>query len=327
MIFVNIQLTLTSQNFASQIALQDSGGEAPIPPPNNSRSPIRATEVMDPPESEGGGSIQHVNDPGAPTTEGTTHASAAADTTKLGPPAGGNAPPNAPISTDSANPRPGEEGAAESSARKRRRKKGSNISRKKKGGKSKRHRQGAVVESFRGNTPRPDLSPSLPAESAAKAADPTTTQLRALRNKMDYQKRKAEKDRDAVVELKGKVQSLESDKLELEKASQSYKQAAAKHEKEVEKNLRRLNDRTDRFTKFAEKKQAELTRARSGAKRTAAALKKQHDKELKQLTSTNFKQCRDLSKKVTLLESEVESVKFESVKAKADCDEKVEAME
>ena len=214
--------------------------------------------------------------------------------------------------------------SAEQPKKSRRRRRGGNISRTKKGDKSKRHRQSVPVEAFRGNTPAAAPTVNPPNNQTKSTAEDSA---RSLRNKLDYEKRKSVRDQKLMAELDEKVQSLEESNLEVEKANRSCTKAAAKIQKEADKNLDLLNSRTDRFTKFAEKKQVEITRVKSQAKRTVLRMTKNLERE----QASQFKQARAHSKEISVKDSRIEAVKKESVKAMGKLqsvyEQRVDAME
>ena len=148
---------------------------------------------------------------------------------------------------------------------------------------------------------------------------------------MDYQKRKAAKDREAVDSLKTEVKALEEDKTEMAKVNKDCHQLAAKYQAEADKNLKRLNARTDRFVSFVEKKEAQITRAKSEAKQTVSVLKSKHEKELNRQRAQQFRKSRAQDKEVAALKDEVGKAKTNAAKDVARAEDKFnerdEAME
>ena len=219
--------------------------------------------------------------------------------------------------------------------KKRRRRRGSSgISRTAKGKKAKGHRQNAEVEAFRGTNATDDTHTNLPVEEQTEiehAESGANDQLKSLRNKVYYQKQKGEQDRLAVESLKEEAKALKDDNIEMAKVNLDCQKMAAKYQAEAEKNLKRLNSRTARFSSYAERKEAMVTRVKSEAQRTVQKLTKTHKKETEKQRASHFKETRAREKAVVALEAEVANVKKaaakEVAKVEGDTQKSVEVME
>ena len=225
--------------------------------------------------------------------------------------------------------------------KKRRRKRSSGISRSSKGKKAKGHRQNAAVEGFRGINATDDTDTNLHVEEQteveqeesveAAASYAHNLELKSLRNKVYYQKRKGEQDRQAVALLKEEAKELKDDNIEMAKVNLDCQKMAVKYQAEAEKHLKRLNSRTARFSSYSERKEALVTRVKSEAQRTVQKLTKKHKKETEKQRASHFKETRVRDKAVVVLEAEVANVKNTAAKAVAKvegvCQKSVEVME
>ena len=153
-----------------------------------------------------------------------------------------------------------------------------------KGEKAKGHRQNAAVEGFRGINATDDTDTNLHVEEQteveqeesveAAASYAHNLELKSLRNKVYYQKRKGEQDRQAVALLKEEAKELKDDNIEMAKVNLDCQKMAVKYQVEAEKHLKRLNSRTARFSSYSERKEALVTRVKSEAQRTVQKLTK-----------------------------------------------------
>ena len=168
--------------------------------------------------------------------------------------------------------------------KKRRRKRSSGISRSSKGKKAKGHRQNAAVEGFQGINATDDTDTNLHVEEQteveqeesveAAASYAHNLELKSLRNKVYYQKRKGEQDRQAVALLKEEAKELKDDNIEMAKVNLDCQKMAVKYQAEAEKHLKCLNSCTARFSSYSERKEALVTRVKSEAQRTVQKLTK-----------------------------------------------------
>ena len=182
--------------------------------------------------------------------------------------------------------------------KKRRRKRSSGISCSSKGKKAKGHRQNAAVERFRGINATDDTDTNLHVEEQteveqeesveAAASYAHNLELKSLRNKVYYQKRKGEQDRQAVALLKEEAKELKDDNIEMAKVNLDCQKMAVKYQAEAEKHLKRLNSRTARFLSYSERKEALVTRVKSEAQCNVQKLTKKTQEGGREIACVSF---------------------------------------
>jgi len=166
--------------------------------------------------------------------------------------------------------------------------------------------------------------------AAASARDERRRAMKSMKNKKQYQQRKNAAFRIKLEEAKGQLEeaneAAKDDRKEWERLDKQHKKVAADLRESANKAMKLLNQRTERWTNYKEKRDAELYMVRRKARLRIEALERKHrsdmDRMLKEESSRNYREERKLSKANLKMKSAIEDTKLEASKKleKVNCD-------
>jgi hypothetical protein len=144
-----------------------------------------------------------------------------------------------------------------------------------------------------------DLSSSPPPDPTSHGnakPPPLASQIKSLRNKKDYEKRKSQRAVQAVEQLKDELSIAKShiSHLELTNKHDSFQISQLKDS--ADKSALLLATRTDRFVAYRARKEEEIRKLKATAEKKIAALEKQYNFVLVREKAERYKMERDHSK-------------------------------
>ena len=155
--------------------------------------------------------------------------------------------------------------------------------------------------------PREDtfsLPPNPPSHGSVKPP-PLVLQIKSLRNKKDYERRKTQRAEQAVEHLKDELLTAKNNISLLELTNKHDSLQLSQLKDSAEKSALLLARRTDRFVAYRARKEEEIRNLKATAEKKIAALEKQHKFVLVQEKAERYKMERAHSKAIVTKTMEI----------------------
>ena len=169
-----------------------------------------------------------------------------------------------------------------------------------------------------------NVFPALKEESSSLPPDPPShgsvqppplaLQIKSLRNKKDYERRKTQHAEQAVEHLKDELLTAKNNISFLEMTNKHDSLEVSRLKDSAEKSVLLLARRTDRFVAYRARKEEEIKSLKAQAEKKIAALAKQHKFVLVQEKAERYKMERAHSK--ATLPKQWKSVVYRGLKSK-----------
>jgi hypothetical protein len=168
-----------------------------------------------------------------------------------------------------------------------------------------RHGRGRKAKAIKSDAPKNvfpatrDLSSSPPPDPTSHGyvnPPPLARQIKSLRNKKDYEKRKSQRAEQAVEQLKDELSIAKSHISDLELTNKHDSFQISQLKDSADKSALLLATRTDRFVAYRARKEEEIRKLKATAEKKIAALEKQYKFVLVREKAERYKMERAHSK-------------------------------
>ena len=177
-----------------------------------------------------------------------------------------------------------------------------------------RHGRGRKAKAIKSDAPKNvfpatrDLSSSPPPDPPSHGSvkpPPLALQIKSLRNKKDYKRRKTQCAELAVEHLKDELSIAKSNISVLECTNKHSSLQISRLKDSADKSALLLGRRTDRFVAYRARKEEEIRKLKATAEKKIAALEKQHKFVLVQEKAERYKIERAHSKAIVAKTMEI----------------------
>jgi hypothetical protein len=177
-----------------------------------------------------------------------------------------------------------------------------------------RHGRGRKAKAIKSDAPKNvfpatrDLSSSPPPDPTSHGnikPPPLARQIKSLRNKKDYKRRKSQRAEQAVEHLKDELSIAKSHISVLECTNKHDSLQISQLKDSADKSALLLARRTDRFVAYRARKEEEIRKLKATAEKKIAALEKQHKFVLVREKAERYKIERAHSKAIVAKTMEI----------------------
>ncbi len=177
-----------------------------------------------------------------------------------------------------------------------------------------RHGRGRKAKAIKSDAPKNvfpatrDLSSSPPPDPPSHGSvkpPPLALQIKSLRNKKDYKRRKTQRAEQAVEHLKDELSIAKSNISVLECTNKHSSLQILRLKDSADKSALLLGRRTDRFVAYRARKEEEIRKLKATAEKKIAALEKQHKFVLVREKAERYKIERAHSKAIVAKTMEI----------------------